>query len=389
MSKIDDLIEVKKAISVNEDLEKKIKRYYEIESEIDSIRKEKLDDLYDKIDNFEYVESSYDYLQDEVIELEESIEKLEEELKGLGGIEFLQNQYEQQDAELDEMLESIGIGSKYEFDFEKRKYLEGLVSTEYISEIGEKPDTFFRKLIELYGEKELADFSYTYGGEEDFPSEYEEDFPSEYEEHDNYQSDAEESYYTYHISDFVSGDEDEIIGVVSNPTLREVLLASKLKFIDGNDRGDVTQYIQEYVEGAIKKGHNDMAFLDEYGGIDIEETLANFSNLPISKDKNFYLYLAKHLDEMNLSSETLLKYIDPDMVDENFTMTYNNVVNSRKYEYTDEFSYSHKITSSKDLVEWLEGKDKELSILEKEEKTISEAEALIEQQKDGQDIGGK
>ena len=112
MRKIDDLIEVKKAISVNEDLEKKIKRCYEIESEIDSIRKEKLDDLYDKIDNFEYVESSYDYLQDEVIELEESIEKLEEELKGLGGIEFLQNQYEQQDAELDEMLESIGIGSK-------------------------------------------------------------------------------------------------------------------------------------------------------------------------------------------------------------------------------------------------------------------------------------
>lgn len=386
MSKIDDLIEVKKAISVNEDLEKKIKRYYEIESEIDSIHKEKLDDLYDKIDNFEYPESSYDYLQDEVLELEDSIEKLKDELKGLGGIELLQTQYEQQEAELDEMLESIGIGSKYEFDFEKRKYLEDLVSTEHISTIGEKPDTFFEKLIELYGEKELANFSYTHGYEEDFPAEYE-----EYEEYDSYQSDEEGSYYTHHISNFVSGDEDKIIGLVSDPTLREVLLASKLEFIDGNGIGDVIQYIQEYVDGATKKGHNhnDMVFLDEYGGIDIEETLANFSILPISKDKNFYLYLAKHLDEMKLPSETLLKYINPDMIDEKFTKTYNEVVNSRKYEYTDEFSSSPKITSRKDLIEWLEGKEKELSVLEKEEKTISETEALIDQQKDGQDIGGK
>lgn len=361
MSKIDDLIEVKKAISVNEDLEKKIKRYYEIESEIDSIHNE------------------------------ESIEKLKDELKGIGGIELLQTQYEQQDAELDEMLESIGIGSKYEFDFEKRKYLEYLVSTEYISTIGEKPDTFFEKLIELYGEKELANFSYT-GYEEYFPSEYEEDEDYEdYEDYDSYQSDEEGSYYTHRISDFVSGDEDKIIGLVSDPTLREVLLASKLEFIDGNGRGDVIQYIQEYVDGATKKGHNhnDMVFLDKYGGIDIEETLANFSILPISKDKNFYLYLAKHLDEMKLPSETLLKYINPDMIDEKFTKTYNEVVNSRKYEYTDEFSSSPKITSRKDLIEWLEGKEKELSVLEKEEKTISETEALIDQQKDGQDIGGK
>ena len=384
MGKIDDLIAVKNAIITNDGLEQNINRCYKIKSKIDSLQ-EDLDYLYDKLDNLEYPEYLGDRLQAETIELEESIEKLKKELDELGGVEFLQSQYEQQDAELDEMLETIGVGSKYDFDHEKRKYLESLVSTEYISTIGEEPDAFFKKLIELYGEKELADFSYTYGYEEDFTAEYEE----EQEDYDNYQSDVEEPHHTYQISDFVSGDEDKIIGLVTDTTLREVLLASKLKFMNTNGIGDVSQYIQEYIDGAGEHGHNDIAFLDEYGGVDLETTLANFSKLPISKDKNFYLYLAKHLDEMQLPFETLLEYIDRDMIDEDFSMAYSEVAHNKTFEYIDQFSYTPKKITDRALIEWLEGKDKELSALEKEEKTISEAEALIDKQKEGQDIGGE
>lgn len=378
MGKIDDLIVVKNAINTNNELEQKIKRCYEIESSIDSIQKEDLDDLYDKLDNFEYSESSYDYLQEEVMELEERIQKLKEELNELGGVELLQAKYEQQDAELDEMLESIGIDSKYEFDYKKRKYLETLVSTEHISTIGEDPEDFFKKLIELYGEKELTDF--TYAGEEMemlSDSEYEDEYEEEY--------DNSNSHYTYRISDFVSGDEDKIIGLVSDTTLREVLLASKLEFMNKNGIGDVSQYIQEYVNGASEHGHNDVVFLDEYGDVDIENTLANFSILPISKDKNFYLYLVKHLDEMEVPFETLLDYIDPNMIDDEFGPELAEVSNTKQYEYQDKFSYKPPVNPT--LLAWLEGKEDELSSLEKEEKTISEAEALIDQQKEGQDIG--
>jgi len=155
-----------------------------------------------------------------------------------------------------------------------------------------------------------------------------------------------------------------------------------------NGIGDVAQYIREYVNGASEHGNNDVVFLDEYGDVDIEDTLANFSILPISKDKNFYLYLAKYLDEMQLSFETLLDYIDPDMVDQKFGLTLANVINTKQqYGYSDDFSYSPKTSTDRALIEWLEGKEEELSALEKEQKTISEAEALIDQQKEGQDIG--
>lgn len=379
MSQMDDLINlitVKNAITASDDLEQKIRRCYEIERKIDSLQEE-LDEIYDQLDNFEYPEYSEEYLQSESFELEESIEKLKKELDELGGAELLQAQYEQQDTELEELLKSIGIDSKYEFEDKKRKYLGSLVSTEYISTIGEDPEDFFKKLIELYGEKELADF--TYAGEEMemlYDSDYEEDY------------DNSISHYTYRISDFVSGDEDKIIGLVSDTTLREVLLASKLKFMNTNGIGDVAQYIREYVNGASEHGHNDVVFLDEYGDVDIEDILANFSILPISKDKNFYLYLAKYLDEMQLSFETLLDYIDPDMVDQEFGLTLANVINSKQqYGYSDDFSYSSKTSTDRALIEWLEGKEEELSALEKEQKTISEAEALIDQQKEGQDIG--
>lgn len=383
MSQIDDLITVKNAITTNNELQQKIDSYHEIESEIDSV-KAALYEEEDLIELYEYNgDEADDYLYADVDDFDDTIAELGKELEELGDIEVLKAQYEQQDTELDEMLKSIGIDSKYEFGDKKRKYLETLVSTEHISTMGEEPEDFFKKLIELYGEKELAAFTYTVE-EMLYDSEYEDEYGDEYEE----DYDNANSNYTYRISNFVSGDENKIIGLVSDTTLREVLLASKLKFMITNDIGDVVQYIQEYVDGASEHGHNNVAFLDEYGGVDIETTLANFSILPISKDKNFYLYLAKYLDEMELSFETLLDYIDPDMVDQDFGITLTDVLNTKQqYGYFDDFSYSPKTPTDRALIEWLEVKEEELSALEKEQKTILEAEALIDQQKEGQDIG--
>lgn len=354
MGKLDDLIAIRNAINVNDELEQRIKRYYENESSLDA--------------------------------------KQKEELNELGGIEFLQSQYEQQDAKLDEMFESIGVGSKYEFEDEKRKYLETLVSKEHISTIGEEPEDFFKKLIELYGEKELTNF--TFAGEEKEWMPENEDYGIEmsYEDYGiemSYDYENEDDLYnnyTYRISDFVSGNEDKIIGLVSDTTLREVLLASKLEFMNTNDIGNVDQYIREYANGANEHGHN-AVFLDEYGDVDIEDTLACFSNLPISKDKNFYLYLAKYLDEMEVPFETLLDYIEPNMIDDEFGLELAEVSNTKQYEYQDEFSYELPVKQT--LLTWLKSKEDELSSLEKEEKTISEAEALIDKQKEGQDKGEK
>ena len=59
MNQIDDLITVKNAITIIEDIEQKIRRCYEIQSKIDSLQEE-LDEIYDQLDNFEYPEYSED-----------------------------------------------------------------------------------------------------------------------------------------------------------------------------------------------------------------------------------------------------------------------------------------------------------------------------------------
>lgn len=345
MGKIDDLIARKNDISSNNNtIEQKISRYYEIKRELDMLEKD-LDKIYDEIDYFINTE---DYQFEKAGKIKDNIEKLKKEL------EELCNSYKKQVTELDE------------FDSEKDKYLKNLVSTEHISTIGEEPDSFFEKLIELYGEEGLAHFYYTDNRDE------------ENDDNTNY-------YYTYQISNFVSGYEDKIIGLVSDTTLKEKLLASKLEFMSWNSSADIFQYIQEYADAASEHGHKNIVYFNEYGEVDLEPTLADFSILRISEDKNFYLYLAKHLDEMQLPVETLLDYIDPDMIDEEFGTVLADVNNTKKYEYQDKFFYSSKTQKNRALIEGLERKEEELSSLEDENRTISEA--LKDQQETGKDIG--
>ena len=188
------------------------------------------------------------------------------------------------------------FGNEFKFEEIKEKFLVELISTHHISEIEEDSQELFKKLIELYGEEELADFSYT-------------EFDEEYDEEYN------DNSVTYRLSDFIWGHEDNLIGLVSNNELRQKLLASKLKWIqEGWNNADIRRYIQEYVESS--KYGDELVILDEYGEVNLEDTLLCFSQLPISKDMNFYLRLADHLDEMQMPFEIFIKYINPEMREE-------------------------------------------------------------------------
>ena len=63
---------------------------------------------------------------------------------------------------IDELLEAKRNQSSYDYRFEDEKinYLEYLVSESHITEMGEEPAVFFKKLIELYGERYLYEFKY-------------------------------------------------------------------------------------------------------------------------------------------------------------------------------------------------------------------------------------
>ena len=120
--------------------------------------------------------------------------------------------------------------------------------------------------------------------------------------------------------------------MISDEDLRKELLASKLKYLYKNGV-DIAQYIQEYVDDAAKHDISNLVYLDEYEEVDLEATLSDFASLPISQDRNFYLYIVKHLDEMGVNFETLLDYIDPNMIDEEFGTALAQVKNTKQYEY--------------------------------------------------------
>ena len=69
----------------------------------------------------------------------------------------------------------------------------------------------------------------------------------------------------------------------------------------------------------------------------------------------------------------------------NYVMVIYNLNNTKKYEYQDKFFYSSKTQKNRALIEGLERKEEELSSLEDENRTISEA--LKDQQETGKDIG--
>lgn len=232
-------------------------------------------------------------------------------------------------AQLNQRLENFQEGkhlSLFDFYEYKTRFLNQLVSTQHIRDVGEEPKEFFKKLIELYGEDELADFGYREYSDEvaDFETE-------EYiEDYDIYDIDNNSRLFT--ISDFVFGEEDELIELISDEDLRKELLASKLEYLYKNGV-DIAQYIQEYVDAAAKHDISNLVYLDEYEEVDLEATLSDFASLPISQDRNFYLYLVKHLDEMGVNFETLLDYIDPNMIDEEFGTALAQVKNTKQYEY--------------------------------------------------------
>ncbi len=232
-------------------------------------------------------------------------------------------------AQLNQRLENFQEGkhlSLFDFYEYKTQFLNQLVSTQHIRDVGEEPKEFFKKLIELYGEDELADFGYREDYEElsDFETE-------EYiDDYDIYDTDTNSRLFT--ISDFIFGEEDKVIELISDEDLRKELLASKLKYLYKNGV-DIAQYIQEYVDGAAKHDISNLVYLDEYEEVDLEATLSDFASLPISQDRNFYLYLVKHLDEMGVTFETLLDYIDPNMIDEEFGTVLAQVKNTKQYEY--------------------------------------------------------
>ena len=229
-------------------------------------------------------------------------------------------------AQLNERLENFQEGkhlSLFDFYEYKTQFLNQLVSTQHIRDVGEEPKEFFKKLIELYGEDELADFGYReyYDYIDDFETkEYIEDY------------DIDTNSRLFTISDFVFGEEDKVIELISDEDLRKELLASKLEYLYKNGV-DIAKYIQEYVDAAAKHDISNLVYLDEYEEVDLEATLSDFASLPISQDRNFYLYLVKHLDEMGVNFETLLDYIDPNMIDEEFGTALAQVNNTKQYEY--------------------------------------------------------
>ena len=230
-------------------------------------------------------------------------------------------------AQLNQRLENFQEG-KYLFLFDfyeyKTQFLNQLVSTQHIRDVGEDPKEFFKKLIELYGEDELADFGYR--------EYYDEVADFETEDYDIEDYDIDDNSRLFTISDFVFGEEDELIELISDEDLRKELLASKLEYLYKNGV-DIARYIQEYVDAAAKHDISNLVYLDEYEEVDLEATLSDFASLPISQDRNFYLYLVKHLDEMGVNFETLLYYIDPNMIDEEFGTALAQVKNTKQYEY--------------------------------------------------------
>ena len=292
------------------------------------------------------------------------------------------NRYQELDKKLFEMLEQAGLD--YDFDTVKTEFLENLISTSHISHTGEDPVEYFTKLAYLYGEKELGSFSYT-----DYDPQYskldpETNYNGIYEENADYYTEFPSKTFT--ILDFVYGEEDKVIVMATDEVLRRQLLGSKLKGLQ--EKGiDISKYIKEYANDVVKNNNDITVVLDETGEVDTNETIANFANLPISQDKNFYLYLATHLDEIEMPFETFLEYIDPNIIDSNFGPDLCNARNTNHYEYKEEYAYIRPINP--ELLEWLRGREEKLSQLEAEEKTISETESLIEEQKgkEGQDIG--
>lgn len=214
-------------------------------------------------------------------------------------------------------------------------------------------------------------------GYEELEEEYDDDMEFDDEiEYDN--DDSKEPSWKKRISDFVYGEEDTIIGLVRTDKLRTALLGSKLMFIHSNGEGNTYECFDEYVEKAKEYNTYDCAYFDDLGYIDYEDTLNNFGMLPISDDKNFYLYLLKH---KLIPSETLMQYIKKPLLKADF------LKEMRSVETIGEFSYNPDYAYSPDFFKALGQKKATRNSLEIEAEKIGEAEALVDKQQKGQGKG--
>lgn len=361
--KIDEMLEIDEASKKLLALELELSK---LRDDRESVKQEqkRISDLMDKMAD-EYLahgwvvtleDEEYLELRNKLIEAEAK----EEYIEGL--IDTKQQEYEQSEFEFIEFAKSKGytIVSNADFvldvkpEFIKKAFLE-----HHITDLGANSRETFEKLVKLYGEDYLSNL---------VVSEYEE---NEYED---------VVVYKRTIEDFISGEEDNLIGLVNDDILRRKMLASKLQRLDFYGTVDIRQYIQEYVEEASSNGVKNSVFEDEFGYVDFDDTMANFSMLPISSDKNFYLFLAKYLKEMNIPLETYADYIPQEFIDDKFGPELANVVNTGEYRYQMEFAETSERPISSELLAWLEGKEDELSAEEKTKKTIDETKALLDKQ---------
>lgn len=323
-------------------------------------------------------------------------------------IDRLTQGYEEAQSTFETLSEQKGIDGFSDFEYDvKRKFLEDLVSRSHISQMSEEPSVFFKKLIQLYGEDELANFSYIIraDGNEVGDNDWEEDYDDmEYYDREDDYDDIEhygrkENYddmefgdddiqyddaplWRKNILDFIYGEEDKIIELVKSDNLRSILLASKLMFMDSNDVGDIRTCFEEYTEKAKDYNTCDCAYFDDLGYIDYEDTLNNFGILPISDDKNFYLYILKHKQEMQISPGTLMQYIKSSLLKEpNFVLDMERVYSTGEYSYNPDYAYSP------DIFKVLAQKKATRNKLESEAEKISQAEDLIYKQQKGQGKG--
>lgn len=368
--KIDEMLEIDKASKKLLALELELSK---LKDDRESVKQEqkRIIDLMDKMSD-EYLAHGFVVtLEDEeYLELSNQLieaEAKEEYIEGL--IDTKQQEYEQSEFEFIEFAKSEGytIVSNADFALDvKPEFIKKAFLEHHITDLGANSRETFEKLVKLYGEDYLSNL---------VVSEYEK---NEYADKEYADEDVVE--YKRTIEDFISGEEDRLIGLVNNDILRRKVLASKLQRLDSYETVDIRQYIQEYVEEASSNGVKNSVFEDEFGYVDFDDTMANFSMLPISNDKNFYLFLAKYLKEMNIPLETYVDYIPQEFIDDKFGSELANVVNTGEYSYQMEFAETSERPVSPELLAWLEEKEDELSAEEKTKKTIDETKALLAKQ---------
>lgn len=358
--KIDEMLEIDEATKKPQALASELKELKEKKSTTlkDISRLEKL--MRQRVDIC--IEDGINWDDDEEYsQLGYELSSVEAELEYLYDLIFAKEEaIRQSEAKFQEFAKTKGydVWNSTFFESDKSAFWDELFASEIVYET-EDTRAFFEKMIKLYGEDYLLSHRLSI---------YEQDVVDD--ELEIYEA------YSFGIEDFIRGEEDNLIGLVTNDTLRKKMLANRLIDIYyNNDRADIEKYIQEYVEQASSNGIENTGLEDEYGLVNINKTL-----LPMSTDRNFYLFLAKHLAEMNIPFEKYVDYIPQEFMDDKFGPELAKVINTGEYTYQTELTEMSEKPVKPELLAWLEEKEKKLSAEEKTKKTIDEAKALLAKQ---------